>query len=148
MKSKRITIPKHTKIRDTYTIDAFLGEGAFGGVYKVRHKYLGIQALKIFHPGSIPKEQEPELFNEAYVLAKLTHENIVRIYEANTFKLGNNRYCYIAMEFVEGGTLAKHIERTVRFSTDAALNIQKDICLGLAQMHKIIYTTISVYNSS
>ena len=136
MTAKRILIPRHTKIRDTYTIDSFLGEGAFGGVYKALHKYLGIQALKIFHPGSIPKEQEAELFNEAYVLSKLTHENVVRIYEANTFSFNSNRYCYIAMEFVKGGTLANYLEQAVRLPIDLAIEIQKNICCGLMQLHK------------
>src|SRR3989338_925922 len=123
-------IPKYTKIRDTYTVDNFLGAGAFGAVYKARHKYLGFQALKIFHPGSIPKEQETELFNEAYILSKLTHENVVRIYEANTFTFNSNRYCYIAMEYVEGCSLDKYLEKEVRLSLDLALDIQKGICAG------------------
>jgi len=132
----KILIPRHTKIRDTYTIDRFVGEGAFGAVYRVRHKYLGIQAFKVFHPGSIPKHQEPELFNEAFVLSKLTHENIVRVYEANTFQYREKRFCYIAMEFVEEGTLATYIEKETRLLPDVAINIQKDICRGLAKLHQ------------
>ena len=135
MTVKRILIPKHTKIRDTYTIDRFLGEGAFGGVYKVRHKYLGIQALKIFHQGSISKEQEPILFNEAYILSKITHDNIVRVYEANTFEYDNIRFCYIAMEYVEGGTLSEFIDAEIKLSIDTAIKIQKDICCGLSKLH-------------
>lgn len=130
-------IPKYTKIKDTYTVDNFLGAGAFGAVYKARHKYLGFQALKIFHPGSIPKEQETELFNEAYILSKLTHENVVRVYEANTFSFGGNRYCYIAMEYVEGCSLDKYLQREVKLSVDVTLDIQKGICAGLAQAHKL-----------
>lgn len=135
MTIKKILIPQHTRIRETYSIDRFLGEGAFGGVYKARHKYLGIQALKIFHQGSIPKEQEPELFNEAFILSRITHENIVRVYEANTFDFDNNRYCYIAMEYVKGGTLADYIASEIRLPLELALTLQKDICLGLAKLH-------------
>ena len=137
MTVKHILFPKHIRIRDTYTIDSFLGEGAFGSVYRVRHKYLGMQALKIFHPGSIPPEQEPELFNEAYVLSKITHENVVRVYEANTFKYEGNRYCYIAMEYIKGGTLSSYIEKQVRLPINAAIDIQRGICCGLAQLHKL-----------
>lgn len=136
MIEKKILFPKHTKIRDTYTVDSFVGEGAFGAVYKVRHKYLGIQALKIFHPGSIPKQQEPELFNEAFILSKLTHENVVRVYEANTFEFDAKRFCYIAMEFVQGGTLSGYLEQEVRIPIDKAIEIQKGICLGLGELHK------------
>lgn len=137
MITKRILFPEHIIIRDTYTMDSFLGEGAFGSVYRVRHKYLGMQVLKIFHPGTIPKEQESELFNEAFILSRITHENVVRVYEANTFEYGGNRYCYIAMEYIKGGTLSKYIEKLVRLPIDAAIEIQRGICSGLAQLHKL-----------
>lgn len=130
-------LPAHTVIRDTYTISEHLGEGAFGAVYKARHKYLGIQALKVFHPGSIPVAQEAELFNEAFILSKLTNEHIVRVYEANTFSLNSKRYCYIAMEFIKDGTLADFIKKNVRVSIDEALEIQNQICLGLSAAHKL-----------
>lgn len=130
-------IPKHTRIRDTYTVVDFLGQGAFGGVYKVRHKFLGLQALKIFHPGAIRSEQEPELFTEAFMLSKFTHQNVVRVYDANTFDLNSNRYCYIAMEFVNGGTLADLIEGMVKLPVNLALKIERDICEGLALAHKM-----------
>ena len=135
MTTKKILIPRHTKIRDTYTIDRFLGEGAFGSVYKVRHRYLGIQALKIFHQGIISKEQEPILFNEAYILSRITHDNVVRVYEANTFDYDGKRFCYIAMEYVEGGTLSDYIETEIKLSIDTAIKLQKDICCGLSKLH-------------
>lgn len=138
MTIKKILIPQHTKIRETYSIDRFLGEGTFGGVYKARHKYLGIQALKIFHPGIISKEQEPELFNEAFILSRITHENIVRVYEANTFEFDGNRYCYIAMEYVKGGTLADYIASRIRLPLEIAIKIEREICFGLLKLHSLI----------
>ena len=135
MVNSKEVIPKHTQIRDTYTIVDFLGQGAFGGVYKARHKFLGLQALKIFHPGSISQEQEPELFTEAFMLSKFTHENVVRVYDANTFEFNGNRYCYIAMEYVNGGTLSGMIEELVKVPLSLALKIQKDICRGLSLAH-------------
>jgi len=130
-------IPRFTQIRDTYTVDTYLGQGAFGAVYKVRHKFMGIQALKIFHPGSISLEQQSELFNEAYILSKLTHENVVRVYEANTFVFNGTKCCYIAMEFIDGNTLSRFLEEKVRLPINLALSIQMDICRGLAQAHKL-----------
>jgi serine/threonine-protein kinase len=137
MVEKKLQIPKYTEIRDTYTITGFLGEGAFGGVYQVRHKYLGLQALKVFHPGSIAAEQEFELFSEAYLLSKFTHPNIVRVYEANTFNLNGTKYSYIAMEYVNGGTLSDFLNGKGCLSPEVAFGIQKDICRGLALAHQM-----------
>ena len=37
-----------TRIRDTYEVERFLGEGAFAEVYRVNHRFLGRQAMKVF----------------------------------------------------------------------------------------------------
>jgi len=130
-------LEKYSVIKGTYTIDSLLGKGAFGKVYKVRHKYLGIQALKIFNPGVISKATEGDLFNEAFLLSKITHNNVVRVYEANTFEYSGKQYYYIVMEYVKGPTLAEFLEENCQLEIDKALNIMKDICSGLAQAHKL-----------
>ena len=35
-------------IRDTYEVERFLGEGAFAEVFRVKHRFLGRQAMKVF----------------------------------------------------------------------------------------------------
>jgi serine/threonine-protein kinase len=35
-------------ILGTYEVERFLGEGAFAEVYRVRHRFLGRQAMKVF----------------------------------------------------------------------------------------------------
>ena len=35
-------------IRDTYEVERYLGEGAFAEVYRVKHRFLDRQALKVF----------------------------------------------------------------------------------------------------
>src|SRR5215467_2307697 len=59
-------------VRDTHTIVRHLGSGAFGQVYLSRHRYMGLQALKVF-----VLSQDCEALEEAYLLAKLSHPNIV-----------------------------------------------------------------------
>ena len=137
MVNSSLRIPKYTKIRDTYTVIEFLGEGAFGAVYQVRHQFLGLQAMKIFHQGTMSEKQESDLILEANMLIKFTDENIVRVYDANTFEFNDNRYCYVAMEYVNGGTLAHFIEEKVKLPINLALKIQQDICQGLARAHKM-----------
>jgi serine/threonine-protein kinase len=35
-------------IRETYEVERFLGQGAFAEVYRVKHRFLGRQAMKVF----------------------------------------------------------------------------------------------------
>jgi serine/threonine-protein kinase len=93
-------LPQFTVIRDTYTVDGVLGEGAFGVVYKVRHKFLGIQALKVFHPEKLSQQNQDELLNEAFILSKITHPNVVRVFDANHFDWRGQVLSYVAMEYV------------------------------------------------
>jgi serine/threonine-protein kinase len=35
-------------IHGTYEVERFLGQGAFAEVYRVKHRFLGRQAMKVF----------------------------------------------------------------------------------------------------
>lgn len=128
-------LPQYTVIRDTYTVENVLGEGAFGVVYKVRHKFLGIQALKVFHPEKLSEKIASDFLNEAVILSKITHPNVVRVFEANHFDLQGKSVAYVAMEYVAGGTLDAYIRKNVRLEINLALQIQMMICRGLAHVH-------------
>jgi len=131
------TLPQFTVIRDTYTVDGVLGEGAFGVVYKVRHKFLGIQALKVFHPEKIIKQSQDDLLNEAFILSKITHPNVVRVFDANHFDWRGQVLPYVAMEYVAGGTLNSLLRNKIKMDQNLAVQIQIMICRGLAQAHQL-----------
>ena len=78
-------LQKWEVIRDTYTITDYLGCGAFGQVYKARHRFMDPQAIKVFNPKIFGSKSEGDLFAEANVLSKLTHRNIVRVFDTNFF---------------------------------------------------------------
>lgn len=130
-------LPQFTVIRDTYTVDGVLGEGAFGVVYKVRHKFLGIQALKVFHPEKLSQQNQDELLNEAFILSKITHPNVVRVFDANHFDWRGQVLSYVAMEYVPGGTLSNYLRNKGKLEQGLAVQIQVMICRGLAQAHQL-----------
>ena len=130
-------LSQYTPIDTTYTIERFLGGGTFGEVYLARHKFLGMQALKVFRPGVVPPEQEGDLFNEAFVLSKITHQNVVRIYNTNTFACQGQTLAYIAMEYISGETLRQHVQKAGGLTPEDAIRLQLHICDGLAQAHTL-----------
>lgn len=119
----------------TYTVEAFLGAGSYGQVYRVNHRYLGNQALKIFPPGGVDPERD--FFREARILVYLTHPNIVRIFDANIVESVYGSLPYLAMEYVDGETIGGLIERRIRLSLAEARSLAEDLCAGLSEAHHL-----------
>lgn len=87
----------------SYQINAHLGQGGMGTVFRATDTMLGREvALKMLHPQLTVQSQFLERFRkEARVLAQLLHPNIAVIY--NFIEQGGNHF--MVMEYVEGTTL-------------------------------------------
>ena len=85
-------LKKGEVINETYEIKLFIGEGAFGQVYSVNHKFFGIQVLKVFKNEYVENTDINTVVNEAKILSKLSHENIVRVFEVNSFSKNNKEH--------------------------------------------------------
>ena len=135
-------------INDTYTVIFFIGQGAFGEVYRVKHKFLGLQVLKILKSEYVLNSDLDTLIKEAVILSKLTHENIVRVFETNNFVKGDKVFYYLAMEFVSGESLSDLLKRKISLSLNKAIKIQTDFLKGLAIAHlnSIIHRDINPDN--
>jgi serine/threonine-protein kinase len=135
-------LPAGFLIRDTYTVVRHLGSGAFGDVYLARHRYMGLQALKIFI-----RTEGADALEEAYLLTRLSHPNIVRMFEANQFEHENRHLGYFSMEYVEGGTL---LGLRKEASVECRLALGRNILQGLAFAHSqsppVIHRDISPGN--
>jgi transitional endoplasmic reticulum ATPase len=143
-------LTKGETIIDTYEIQFFIGEGAFGEVYRVKHKFLGIQVLKVFKEEYVRKSDLGTVTQEAKILSKLTHPNIVRVFETNSFLKGDEKFYFITMGFVSGETLTQLLVRKIKLPIEEALSIQKDLLSGLQfvqeQNKPIIHRDISTDN--
>ena len=93
---------------DGHRIDAVLGRGGMGIVFKAENLELSrTVALKIINPALAQDESFLRRFRaEARALAQIHHPNIVIVYAFRQFDMG----FYISMEYVEGITLADHLE--------------------------------------
>jgi len=112
---------------------ALHNQGGMGAVYKARQKTLHrAVALKILPLEVGPDPAFAERFTrEAQALAKLTHPNIVTIYE---FGQRDGLY-YVLMEFVDGVNLRQAIQ-SKSLSQHEALAIVPQICDALHYAHE------------
>jgi eukaryotic-like serine/threonine-protein kinase len=117
-----------------YELIGELGRGAMGVVYKAHDPSIGrLVALKTITASLIGNSDLLERFyREARSAGTLQHPNIVTIYE-----LGNEGDTpFIAMEFLEGESLEKIIERRSELSLLSKVGFIVPICRALDFAHK------------
>lgn len=124
-------------IRETYEVERFLGEGAFAEVYRVRHRFLGRQAMKVFKRVGMTLPEIEEMMGEAILLSRIGHPNIVRVFDANTLETPKGVLGYFTMENVTGGSLDQfwrsHGGSLVPLET--TIDLMKQVCRGLTLAH-------------
>ena len=101
-----------------YEVQAVLGRGGMGVVYRARHlKLKRPVAIKMRLSGEYASPSELSRFlHESEAMAALRHCNIVQVYDVNEFA-GRP---YFSMEYVEGGTLAQQLMGSPKPAREAA----------------------------
>lgn len=126
-----------------YQIQERIGRGSFATVYKARHVDLGrLAAIKVLDSNSDVTTLQ-RFQREARSIASMNHSNIIQIYDIGE-EFGR---LYIAMEYVDGGTLSK-ILKTASLSLEQKIKIAIQIADGLqhAHEHNIIHRDIKPDN--
>mgnify|MGYP003673123833 CR=1 FL=1 len=143
-------LKKGDVINDTYTVQCLIGQGAFGEVYRVKHKYMGLQVLKLFKSSYVENPDLDMVTNEARILSALTQRNVVRVFETNSFSGDEGKRFFITMGFVSGESLAQLLKREIFLDIPVALSIQQALLRGLWEAHRqnppIIHRDISPDN--
>jgi serine/threonine protein kinase len=112
-----------------YRIDAILGKGSFGTVFKAWDVPLDRPvALKVFR--NIGASPSDSIFNEARVAAALNHPNVCIVHSIDS----SHGFPMIVMEYVEGQTLAEQIATGPLPRADAKA-IGRQLANGLAAAH-------------
>jgi serine/threonine-protein kinase len=116
-----------------YRILNRLGAGATGEVYKAIHDTLKRPAaIKLMAPELAASRENVERFlREARVVSSLRHPNIVLVFDAGE---SDGRY-YIAMEFIEGESLASYLEKKGALKEDEAILLLSQSLMGLDAAH-------------
>jgi tetratricopeptide (TPR) repeat protein len=132
-------------IVDRYQVLGAIGRGGMAEVYAAYHPDLDRRiALKVvYEAGNETGERWIRLLREARTLARVSHPNVVHVYDAGTVDDG----IYIAMELVEGETLAAWLEATPR-DWRAVLDVFEAAGRGLAAAHaaQIVHRDFKPHN--
>lgn len=116
-----------------YTIIDELGHGGMGIVYLAQHLQLGrIVALKTIRASREPgPDLELRFLREAQTMARLRHPHIVAVHDAGRA----DGHAYFAMDYVEGGDLARRRREQRRFTPAIAARLLHAVASAVAYSH-------------
>ncbi|MGW0879203.1 protein kinase domain-containing protein [Streptomyces sp. NPDC002671] len=126
-----------------YQLRDLLGEGGMASVHLAYDAVLDRQvAIKTLHTELGREQAFRERFRrEAQAVAKLTHTNIVSVFDTGEDELGGMTTPYIVMEYVEGRPLGSVLEDDIRqygaMPADKALKITADVLAALEISHEM-----------
>ena len=121
---------KTSNISKEYTFGKTIGSGAFGQVRLAIHKATKqARAVKIIQKSKVDMKV---LMNEVNVLSKLSHPNIMQIYEM----FDDNSNIYIVSEYCKGGELFDIISQKGGFSEKEACIIMKQLMSAICYSHQ------------
>jgi len=131
-----------------YRIEAKLGSGGMGDVYRATRLLIGDSiAVKILHSHLASDANAAERFRrEAVTATRLRHRNIVAIYDVGISAAHN--LSYILMEIAEGFTLRQLINQYRVLPLEFAVTVTAQVCSALSEAHNsgIIHRDIKPEN--
>jgi len=133
-----------------FEVQKELGKGAMGVVYLGKDPKIGREvAIKTM---ALSQEFEPEelaevkerFFREAETAGRLSHPNIVTIYDTGE----EHDFCYIAMELLKGGDLAPFVKPGKLLPMDQVVSIVARVAdaLGYAHRQGVVHRDIKPAN--
>ena len=119
-----------------YNIIGELGQGAMGTVYKavdpLIDRIVAIKTINLSLALDEKDEYESRFYQEAKAAGRLSHPNIVTIYDVGK----TDDIAYIAMEFLQGRELRDILNDGKRMPVEQVINVVAQVAQGLAYAHE------------
>ena len=120
-----------------YKVLESIGFGAMGAVYKafdpLIKRTLAIKTIRLDIPRQSPQYKSfiERFYHEARISGTLAHSNIVTLFDIGE----EGGVPYLAMEFVEGETIAAMLEKGVRFKPERVIALASQVGAALDYAH-------------
>ncbi len=120
-----------------YELEAMLGSGGMGDVYKGRHTQFGrLRAIKVIKPQFISAGNDDVIrrfYQEIKAIGTLEHRNVVVAIDSSS---PSDRLHYLVMEYIDGVSVQDVVEQRGRLSVADACEIVRQAARGLQYIHR------------
>ena len=118
-----------------YTLEAKLGEGGMGAVYRARHAMMRRPtAIKLVRPENAGETNLARFEREVQMTARLTHPNTITIFDYGRTPDG---VFYYAMELLDGATLEQIVDADGPQPPERVLKVLAELAGALEEAHGI-----------
>jgi eukaryotic-like serine/threonine-protein kinase len=118
-----------------YHIDAEIGAGAMGIVYRAHHALLRREtAVKLLAPDRAGEATLKRFEREVKLTARLKHPNTVTVYDYGRTPDG---VFYYAMELLDGATLEQIVDTTGPLAVGRVVHVLEQIAGALSEAHEL-----------
>ncbi len=123
-----------TRLGTRYRVVGLLGRGGMGEVYRADDLELNQSVALKFLPEKVARNAGDlaRLRQEVRVARQIAHPNVCRTYDIAEA----DGQVFVVMEYVDGEDLASVLRRLGRPTPDKALEIARQLCLGLGAAHE------------
>jgi len=125
-----------TLLAGRYRIDALIGSGGMGAVYRAKHMHMRkAVAVKVLHKEMTAFPEVVARFErEAVAAGRIEHPHVV---SASDFGKLEDGSFYLVLEFIEGQSLARLVNKVGALSPLRALRITRQIVEALQAAHAV-----------
>ncbi|MBK6795433.1 MAG: protein kinase [Acidobacteria bacterium] len=122
-----------TVLASRYRIQGLLGKGGMGEVYKAEDIKLSQTVALKFLPDHLQKDAAAlaRFHAEVRHARQVAHVNVCRVFDIGEI----DRRHFLSMEYVDGDDLSSLLRRVGRFSSERAVELARQLCVGLSAIH-------------
>ncbi|MBA2783539.1 MAG: serine/threonine protein kinase [Rubrobacteraceae bacterium] len=125
------------RLGDRFVLVRELGRGGMARVFLGRDEVLDRPvAVKVVEPDPDDPEAGLRFQREGRAAARLSHPNIVRVFDAGEDELNGREVSYIVMEYVPGGDFKDLMDRCGPLPETLLSRVGADVASGLAHAHE------------